>query len=298
MAFVTDAALDRYIERTFSAQDGLSLYYRDYGDPLSERTPLLCLAGLTRNSKDFHALASRYAPARRVVCPDYRGRGRSAYDPDYRNYAPRTHLLDLIDLFAVAGLSRVVVVGTSAGGLLAMALAAARPTVLRGVVLNDIGPEIEATGKGRIADYIGNAEHPDDWAAAAEYCRRAWSPAHPDFGDTDWEHAAQQTFVADGDGKLRLDYDIKIAQALKGSGGPPTEAWRWFAALARVPTLAIRGETSDILGQRTFDRMAEVKPDLLRVTVPDRGHTPDLSEPSCLQAIDDFLAALVHGPED
>ena len=163
-------------ERRFTAQDGLTLFYREYGDPAAPAIPLLCLPGLTRNSKDFDALALRYGSTRRVVCPDYRGRGLSAYDPDYRNYAPRTHLSDLLDLFAVAGLGEAIVIGTSAGGILAMALAVARPACLRGVVLNDIGPEVASAGRERIANYIGAAETPRDWAAAAAYCRDAWGP--------------------------------------------------------------------------------------------------------------------------
>ena len=279
-------------ERRFTAQDGLTLFYREYGDPAAPAVPLLCLPGLTRNSKDFDALALRYGSTRRVVCPDYRGRGLSAYDPDYRNYAPRTHLSDLLDLFAVAGLGEAIVIGTSAGGILAMALAVARPACLRGVVLNDIGPEVASAGRERIANYIGAAETPRDWAAAAAYCRDAWGPARPDGTQADWERIARQTFVADESGVLRLDYDLGVGRALKESGGVPADAWRWFGALGRIPTLAIRGESSDVLSPATFERMAEIKPDLIRLTVPRRGHAPDLSEPECQQAIDDFLGQL------
>jgi pimeloyl-ACP methyl ester carboxylesterase len=279
-------------ERRFSAQDGLILFYREYGHPASGRIPLLCLPGLTRNSKDFDALALRYASDRRVVCPDYRGRGRSAYDPDYRNYTPRTHLSDLLHLLTVAALGAVVVIGTSAGGLMAMALAVARPACLRGVVLNDIGPDVAAGGRERIANYVGKAETPRDWAAAATYCRDVWGPARPDGTDADWDRIAHQTFVA-GDGEvLRLDHDVRVGRALKESGGAPADAWRWFGALGHIPTLAIRGENSDVLSPATFERMAEVKPDLMRLTVPRRGHAPDLGEPECLEAIDDFLSQL------
>ena len=105
-----------YAERTYSAQDGLRLHYRDYGDPLSPDLPVLCLTGLTRNARDYHGIAARLSETRRVVCPDYRGRGRSAYDPDWRNYHPRSYVGDILQLLVAADLHRVVVIGTSLAG--------------------------------------------------------------------------------------------------------------------------------------------------------------------------------------
>ena len=110
-------------ERWFSAQDGLRLYFRDYGSPSAPGTPMLCLGGLARNSKDFDRLARRLCQHRRVVCPDYRGRGRSSYDPQWQNYRPEVYLNDLAHLLAVCNLHRVLVCGTSMGGLLSMGLA-------------------------------------------------------------------------------------------------------------------------------------------------------------------------------
>ena len=127
-------------ERFFTSQDDRRLYFRDYGDPLSQRTPVLCLAGLTRNSKDFGGLAARLASERRVLCPDYRGRGRSQYDPDWRNYTPETCLTDIRHLLAVAGIHRVVVVGTSFGGLLFMMASVA---MIGGVVILEARPVYE-----------------------------------------------------------------------------------------------------------------------------------------------------------
>ncbi len=107
-----------YHERRLSAQDGLQLYYRDYGDPLSPGIPLLCLTGLTRNSQDYADLAERFAGSRRVICPDYRGRGRSAHDPNWRNYDPMTYLGDIGHILMANDIHRVIIVGTSLGGLL------------------------------------------------------------------------------------------------------------------------------------------------------------------------------------
>ena len=279
-------------DRVFSAEDGLALYFRDYGDPTGEAAPLLCLPGVTRSSKDFHDLALRHASARRGVCPDYRGRGRSAYDPDWRNYRPETHLADLLALLTAAGLDRVVAVGTSAGGILAMALAVARPAVLAGVVLNDIGPEIGEEGEARILRDSARDLRPLDWAEGARLLRDTWGAAYPLWDAHRWAAAARQTFIeADGEG-LRLDYDLNVVRALRAAGGLPAETRQWFGALANIPTLAIRGAISDILSAQVFDQMAIMKPDLIGITVPDIGHVPDLGEPECAAGIDAFLARL------
>ena len=135
-----------YREHIFHAQDDLALYYREYGDAGATGTPVLCLAGLTRNCKDFHGLAVHLGRSRRVLCLDYRGRGRSAYDPDPRHYHPRTYVQDALHLLALANVHNVVVLGTSQGAVVAMLLAVARPAVLAGVVLNDMGPEIDERG--------------------------------------------------------------------------------------------------------------------------------------------------------
>jgi pimeloyl-ACP methyl ester carboxylesterase len=139
--------------RWFRSQDDLLLHGRDYG-PDAPGLPLLCLGGLTRNAKDFHDLALRHAPRRRVVAPDYRGRGLSSRDPDWRNYRPETYAGDVLDFLTVLGVERAVVLGTSMGGLLAMGLAALRPTLVAGVIINDIGPEVAGDGYRRILDYI------------------------------------------------------------------------------------------------------------------------------------------------
>lgn len=289
-----------YHQRYLTAQDGLKLAYREYGDTLAPGVPLLCLSGLTRQAGDFHNLACRLAHhgaqhggtfGHRVLALDYRGRGRSAYDENWRNYRPEVYLGDILDLAAAANLPRLVIVGTSLGGLLAMALALQRPTLLAGVILNDVGPEIAGGGFDRIAGYVGTPAPQDDWQAAISYLRHLFSPAYPGLGEEAWLDMARNTFRPGNDGRLHLDYDLNLAKALKASP-PPPDLWPLFGALRNIPTLAIRGALSDLLSPATFDRMAAEKPDLERLTVPDRGQTPMLDEIECQEAIDAFLARL------
>lgn len=272
------------------SRDGLSIYYRDYGDPLSEATPVLCLAGLTRNSKDFHATASRLAAGRRVICPDYRGRGRSDHDANPRNYRPATHIDDIRHLMVAAGLHRAIVIGTSFGGMLAMGMALAAPGSLRAVVLNDIGPDVAAGGLKRILAYIGTDRPQPDWDSAVAEMKRMFPTLSCSTGE-EWLDAARATWRGGADGLLHYDWDVRLAGAISR-----TRAWRgvdpWalFRGLAGIPVLALRGELSDVLSRETFERMADEHGDLTAVTIPGCGHPPRLVEPAAMEALDDFLA--------
>lgn len=280
-----------YRERHLSAQDSLPLYYREYGDALSAGAPVVCLGGLTRNSKDFHDLATHLAPDRRVVCPDYRGRGRSAYDPDWRNYNARTYINDIKHLLAAANLHGTVFVGTSLGGVLAMVMCVAAPIGVAGVVLNDIGPTVPSEGFGRILEYIKTDRPQPDWETAARHLRKLL----PTLGladDAEWLRMARHTFREAPDGQLHFDWDINLARPLIAAREPTPDLWPYFRALRQIPALAIRGERSDILTADTFDRMAREKPDLRRLTVAGKGHTPTLDEPEAVAAIDELLAAV------
>jgi pimeloyl-ACP methyl ester carboxylesterase len=276
-------------ECTFRSQDDLLLYWRDYGDPASHRTPVLCLSGLTRNSKDFHLLARQFCQERRVLAPDYRGRGRSARDPDWRRYRAETYLADILDLLTIAGINRVVVVGTSMGGLLAMGLAAFRPTILAGVILNDVGPEIAGEGYQRILDYIGTDRPETDWDGAIAELKRMFPMLSLDTAEK-WLRMADASYRRGADGILHFDWDVALARSLSTKPSAQPDLWRLYRCLGTRPVLAIRGALSDVLSEATFDRMAEVKPDLQRVVVPNTGHVPALDEPEVAAVIHGFIA--------
>ena len=281
-----------YRERAFTSQDGLRLYFRDYGDPLSVATPVLCLSGLTRNSKDFHHSAAKISAKRRVLCLDCRGRGRSEYDPDWRHYQPRTYAEDVRHLLAATNIHKVVVIGTSLGGVMAMIMAVAMPCALAGAVINDVGPEIAGKGLERIIAYIGSIPVLPDWQAAARYME-ATLPDFAAVGEDPWMNLARNTFREGEDGRLYPDWDTNLIKPLRDRDShEDIDLWPLFRALGRVPLLAIRGAKSDVLSADTFERMAGEVPGLARATVPGVGHVPSLAEPEAAEAIDAFLARL------
>jgi pimeloyl-ACP methyl ester carboxylesterase len=280
-----------YREATVSAQDGLALYYRDYYR-LSAKTPVLCLSGLTRNSADFGELATRLSDERRVLCPDYRGRGRSAYDPNWRHYDPYVYINDILHLLAATGIGRVVIVGTSLGGLLAMGLAVLRPTLIAGAVLNDIGPDVANSGLARILQYVGVDYPQSDWDAAIRFLKVLTPNLAPKADDAWWRSHAEATYRKGVDGRLHFDWDLNLARPLDHQRKVTPNLWTMFRGLLPIPTLAFRGALSDVLSEDVFHRMALEKPDLVCVTVPDTGHTPSLTEPQATSALDAFLQSL------
>ncbi|WP_088348865.1 MULTISPECIES: alpha/beta hydrolase [Rhodomicrobium] len=277
----------------FTSHDGLTLYARRYGEP-SRARPVVCLAGLTRNSADFHDLASFLAnhPSRprEVYCPDYRGRGKSDWDPDWRNYSPFIELLDVLDLMAIRGLHRAAVIGTSRGGIISMLMALMRPTALSSLVLNDIGPEIETAGLARIMGYAGKIPLPANWQEARDLVRSMNKRFFTNLSEEEWADLAGQ-FFAEENGRPAPGYDPKLGSALSEidiSQKIPT-MWQQFEGLKNLPVLVLRGENSDLLSAKTVAEMAERHPRLASVTVHAQGHAPLLKDRFTIGIIADFL---------
>jgi len=284
---------ESFVEHEVTLRDGVRMYCREYGAANSARPAVLCLPGLTRNCRDFEPLARALAGEWRVLTPDLRGRGRSGYDPVWRNYEPLTYAADVLELLGALATPRVALVGTSLGGLIAMLLAATRPAVLAGVVLNDVGPELDPTGLARIATYVGKLPPVANWDAAAEQARFVNGAALPDFGAEDWLRFAHAIYREDATGRPVLDMDPRIGDAMRAApAGAAPDLWPLFGALTGMPTLVIRGEISDLLSAATLGRMAQVKPDLQTLVVPNRGHAPTLDEPACRAAIRGFLETM------
>jgi len=278
-------------EYTHTTRDRLRLHYRVYGDEESERLPVLCLSGLTRNSRDFHALALHLAPSRQVLCLDYRGCGRSDRDLDYTNYQVDTDTADVADLLDGIGVAQAIFMGTSRGGLVTMTLALSRPDLIAGAILNDVGPALRSGGRGKVGKYFDLPYAYPDWDAACA-AFRAWSEkTTPGLSDAGWMARARTTFTETKDGRVRFDFDPQMADAYRQRTNPP-HSWEKFEALKDKPVLSLRGEWSGILSPETVEEMRARKPDLQAATIPNRGHTPLLDEPEALAAIDTFLADL------
>ena len=288
---------DQWQEFRYTSNDGLELAGRKYGWQHRHALPVLCLPGLTRNSADFHSLAmvlsTHQKHPRRVLCLDYRGRGKSAYDPNWENYNPLVEASDVIDGVIAAGLSHVAIVGTSRGGMIALVLAAMRPTMMKAVVLNDIGPELDGPGLVRIKNYIGTAKLPDSWAQAAQMIGEVGGKHFPNWDDDERLKQAQLIYK-EQDGKLVRQYDDGLIKTLTSINldEPLPTYWPQFDGLKHFPVFLIRGQNSDLLSLETAEKMAAVHPGMKFMIVPDQGHAPDLGSGNLPQAIAKFVADL------
>lgn len=277
----------------YQSPDGLRLYARDYPGPASSTLlPVLCLHGLSRNSADFAGLASTLAAERRVIVPEQRGRGRSDYDSNPANYTPVTYVADMFRLLDTLAVGKVILIGTSMGGLMSFIMASQQPERIAGMVINDIGPEVDPAGLARIQHYVGRVEPARTWDEAVERTREINGAAFPDYRDEDWLEFARALYM-EHDGVPVLAYDPAISEAMTDaeSGAVPPDLWPLFAAIVDVPMLLIRGELSDILAPDCVARMREMDPDLAVVEVPRVGHAPTLMEPVALEAIQSFLGS-------
>ena len=279
-------------DRFWTSADGLNLYARDYpGAAGPAKLPVICIHGLTRNSKDFEEVAPWIAAqGRRVLAVDVRGRGRSDRDPSPTNYQPAVYAGDMVSLMIQAGIGRAVFVGTSMGGLITMALSAMNPLAVAGAVLNDVGPELSPVGLGRIMGYVGEQKPIGNWAEAAEFAASINGVAFPGAPPEHWEAFARRIFRETESG-LALDYDPNITAPFRATPtGPAPDLWPIFTGLANGrPTLLIRGGISDLIDAEIAERMRAAAPSLVYAEVPNVGHAPMLTEPEAKAALATFL---------
>jgi pimeloyl-ACP methyl ester carboxylesterase len=281
----------RYQDGYLVVPDGLKLHYRDYPGP-GGKPPLLCLHGLTRNSRDFAELAERYSPRFRVLALDFRGRALSDYDPLPMRYTPLTYAGDVIELLDRLGIDEAVFVGTSLGGLVTMTVAAMAPQRIHAAILNDVGPQLSNVGLDRIKSYVGHGLRFRTWDEAAEAIANNNRHVPASYAHEDWVQMARRVCREDN-GEIRFDYDMAIALPFETSGPTPTiDMWPLFDALARKPLLVLRGEISDLLSADALEKMHAAAPGMRSATVSGVGHAPELSEPEAMVAIDEFLDSL------
>jgi pimeloyl-ACP methyl ester carboxylesterase len=279
----------------YASFDDLRLHVRHYPVADAKARPVVCLPGLTRNARDFHYLASYLSHhpqrPRAVYCVDYRGRGGSQYDRDWRNYTPFIELIDALDFMTLQDLHDAAIIGTSRGGIIAMMMAALRPTAMGVVVLNDIGPVMETSGLARIMGYVGRTKVPRSWEDAAHLLREMNERNFPAIESWQWEEIARAVFN-EKNGRPAQSYDRKLARSFGTIDfRHPRDLWPQFIALGQFPALVIRGANSDLLSAETVEQMVERHPNLRTLTVPGQGHAPVLNEPETVEAIGIFLAS-------
>lgn len=281
----------------FWSNDNLRLHYLEWpaAKQNAARPTLLCLHGLTRTAADFEGLAQRLAGQWRIIAPDLRGRGESAWPRDSLTYVPLTYLLDLGRLIEAAQISRFVVIGNSVGGQLAMQLTIGHRAAMAGAVLNDIGPALEAEGIARLRGNVGRSTNWLTWVHAARDLQARNAAIQPDWTLTDWLAQAHRLCRLSSTGRIIFDYDPRIAEPLRLPGADAgINLWAAFKSLTGLPVLSLRGALSDVFAAETQAQMASRLPELMVATVPRVGHAPTLTEPAAIAAIDQLLAKVIE----
>jgi len=269
----------------------LRLHYRDYAGA-ADKPPILCLHGLTRNSRDWTEFAERYSPGFRVLALEFRGRGGSDYDPVPQRYNPLTYAGDVIELLDQLALDQAIFAGTSLGGLVTLTMAAMAPQRIFATIMNDVGPDVDVEGVNRILTYVGNDRRFGSWDEAADAIAANYGASFERYTHDDWVKMAKRN-CREENGEVRFDYDMAIAEPFKTTGPTPNvDLWPFFRVLAEKPLLVVRGAKSDLLTEATARRMQQVAPDMKLVLVPGVGHAPELNEPEAVAAIDEFLKNL------
>jgi pimeloyl-ACP methyl ester carboxylesterase len=286
---------EAFRERLVTVRDGLRIYTRRYPstDPSNGTRPVVCIGGLTRNSRDFHdlaiSLATHVSVPRDVYTIDMRGRGQSEHAAEWQSYSIPNETQDVIDVMTALELVQAGMIGTSRGGLISMVLASLQPSRVGAVVMNDIGPIVEQDGLARIAGYVGRIPTPKSWSDATKIVLDLTKRDFPKLGDAGAEKLARQLFN-ERNGRPVSGYDIKLSRTLSVLDGPPPALWPQFESLKRVPLMVIRGAHSDILSEKTVEDMQRQHPRFTRWTVPDEGHAPLLHDLATQTAIAQFLA--------
>lgn len=284
--------------RFVSAADGLRLHVREYGSRLDPGMPVVCLAGLTRNSADFGPLASALAAGllgekRRVLALDYRGRGLSDYDRNWENYSLAVENQDVLAVLTAMEVEAAVFIGTSRGSLHTMLLSGTRPAVIRAAVLNDIGPVLEPRGMARIRGYVGKIPEPRSLADAVDLLKEMTSERFNGLSEADWEAYAKMTF-ADSVGRISIRYDRNLMRTLERVDleQPIPTLWPQFDGLRAMPLLIIRGANSDLLSVDTLEEMVRRHKGAETHTVKGQGHAPLLIDEETINRIVSFVARI------
>ncbi|MDX8481769.1 alpha/beta hydrolase [Mesorhizobium sp. VK24D] len=278
----------------YAAPDGPKLHARIYGETITGAWPVVCLPGLTRNARDFHELAlylsSNAKTPRKIVAFDYRGRGQSGYDPDIGHYNVGVEAGDVLAGLSELGIEEAAFIGTSRGGLIIHVLGALKPSVLQAIVLNDIGPVIEAEGLAHIRSYLERNPKPKTFAEAVEAQRRVHGAGFPALADADWARMVRAICRETESGWVP-DFDPALVDTVASVDvtKPLPDLWPQFDALAAVSLLAIRGGNSKLFSTATLEEMGRRHPGMETITIEGQGHAPFLETGGVPEEIAAFI---------
>ncbi|MEP6701446.1 MAG: alpha/beta hydrolase [Betaproteobacteria bacterium] len=262
------------------------MHYYEWGDPANAEV-VICVHGLTRNGRDFDALAGAIADDFRVICPDIPGRGKSDWLRNPNDYVFPVYLGALTALIARADATSLAWVGTSMGGLLGIALAAQQGSPISRLVINDVGPQIEPGAIERIGQYVGADPKFTSLAELEAHVRAVSAPFGP-LTDAQWRHLSETTARELPDGRWALRYDPGIAVPFRTAHDQSAALWALWDAIA-CPTLLLRGAQSDLLSAATAQQMSMRGPKPRIVEFAGVGHAPMLLDDAQIAPVAAFL---------
>ncbi len=266
---------------------GVELGYVDWGRSEAERV-VVCVHGLTRNARDFDALAQALVHRdMRVIAIDVAGRGRSSWLTDPKDYVMPNYVGHLSRFLALEGLDQVCWIGTSMGGIIGMGLAAAESSPIACLVLNDIGPFVPREALTQIQTYLGL----DLVFTSIDEVEQHLRTVHAGFGwleDDQWRHLAEHGSRRQENG-WRLNYDPAIRAAYTDLTAEDIDLWQIWDLIA-CPTFVLRGAESMLLTADTTAEMQQRGPKATIITVPGAGHAPALMSPDQIEIISRWLA--------
>ena len=287
---------DQFSDVFCQAADGLKVHAKVLGSTKTSTLPVLCLPGLTRTADDFDAVARALAnapgAARQVIAMDFRGRGLSGYDAKPENYNVVTECGDVIALLASLNIPRAIFLGTSRGGIVSMVMAATKPDLMAGLILNDIGPALEMKGLMNIIGYIANPPPRQTFDEAARGLKELFGNVFPTLDDAGWMAWAHRAFREKAGGGLERTYDLKLSKTLEGidANNPSPPIWELFDKLIGKPLMLVHAELSDLLSPQGVADMVKRRPDIDLVEVPNEGHAPLLADEPTIERIIAFCA--------
>lgn len=263
--------------------------YVEWG-PISDRRPIICVHGLTRQCRDFDYLAIKLAAqGRRVICPDLPGRGESEWLEDSDEYALPEYCAGMNALIARLDVDELDWVGTSLGGLIGIVMAGMPGTRIRRLVVNDIGPYVSSAGLMRIGRYIRDMPRSFPTLEAAEaYFREILAP-YGELRDKHWRHITMHSVKWDASQNAFVTLcDKGIGEAFRSSWFASLNLWKYWQQI-RCRMLVLHGERSDLLTTELTDEMVSRNANATIHHFPECGHVPPLFEPSQIKVVTDFL---------